>query len=198
MKESGNMSEPSKPAAPAAPFSIVRVFVLVVVVGAIGGGAFLWMEAGNRLKPLVPFTGQVRYKGEPVKDGSVLAQNIDDPLDTAIGPLDSEGRFTLETNGEPGVRLGRHRIAVSALKPGIPPTPLVPAIYVDMDTTPLKIEATENTKTNTATFELEGELSAPPASMLPPGAAGQTPNAADRPESEDGAKDEAAGEAAPK
>ncbi len=186
------MSEPAKPAPPAAGFSVVRVFVLVAAIGAIGGGVFLWMEAGNRPKPLVPFTGQVKYKGEPVKDGSVLAQNIDDPLDTAIGSLDSEGRFTLETNGEPGVRLGRHRIAVSALKPGIPPTPLVPAIYVDTKTSPLKIEATENAETNTATFELEGELPAPPAPMTPPGPAGAPPTSTDRPEAEDAGKEDEA------
>jgi hypothetical protein len=186
------MSEPSKPAAPAAGFSIVRVLMLVVLAGAIGGGAFLWMEAGNRPKPLVPFSGQVKYKGAPVQDGSVLAQNIDDPLDTAIGPLDSEGRFTLETNGEPGVRLGRHRIAVSALKPGIPPTPLVPAVYVDPKTSPLRIEATENPETNTAVFELEGELPEPPAPMVPPAPAGPSPNAADRPATEDGSTAESA------
>lgn len=162
------MSEPMKPALPAAGFSIARVLVLVVAIGAIAGGGYLWMEARNRPKPLVPFTGQVSYKGAPVKDGSVLAQNIDDPTDTAIGPLDSDGRFTLETNGEPGVRLGRHRIAISAMKPGIPPTPLVPAVYVDAKTSPLQIEATENAETNTAVFELEGELPAPAAPMTPP------------------------------
>ncbi|MFO0975889.1 MAG: hypothetical protein U0996_05785 [Planctomycetaceae bacterium] len=169
------MNEPATTAPPApAQFSIARVLVLVVILGAVGGGIFYWMEQQNRPKPLVKFTGQVLYKGAPVTTGTVLAQSLSDRNDMAIGPLDSEGKFSLETNGEPGVRIGRHKVAISATKPTIPPTPLVPANYVQIDSSPLVIEATADVSSNTIIFTLEGELPAesggePPASAQPPG-----------------------------
>lgn len=181
------MNEKASPTqnAPGSGFSVVRVLVLVVIVCSVGGGVFYWMEAQNKPKPLVPFTGTVLYDGKPVTEGSVLAQNVDDRNDAAIGELNEDGTFSLMTNGEPGVRLGKHRVAISALKPGIPPTPLVPAIYVSTNTSPLAIDATDDPSKNTVVFELEGELPAPAQPMGPPG--GAAPGTApDRPAEESG------------
>lgn len=171
------------PVAPGPGFSIARVLMLVVLVGAVGGGVFYWMEAQNKPKPLVPFTGQVFYNGQPVTKGSVLAQNVDDRNDAAIGELNGEGKFSLATNGETGVRLGNHRVAISALKPGIPPTPLVPTVYIDTNTSPLKIEATADPAKNTVVFELEGELPPPPPPMVLPAASSPGQNS-ERPTAE--------------
>ena len=146
----------------------MRVLVLVVILATVGGGVYYWMEQQNRPKPLVKFTGQVFYQGAPVTFGSVLAQNISDRNDMALGPLDSEGKFSLETNGDPGVRIGKHKVAINAMKPTIPPTPLVPAAYVQIDTSPLSIEATADIASNTIVFNLEGELPGGNADSNPP------------------------------
>ncbi len=171
------MNEPATTAPPApAQFSIARVLVLVLILGAVGGGVFYWMEQQNRPKPLVKFTGQVLYKGAPVTTGTVLAQSLSDRNDMAIGPLDAEGKFSLETNGEPGVRIGRHKVAISATKPTIPPTPLVPSQYVQVDTSPLMIEATDDASSNTIVFSLEGELPAESGGEPPAQAPGAESN----------------------
>lgn len=150
------------------PFSIVRVLTLIVAVAAVlGGGYYAWNQAqGPRAK--VAFTGVVTYQGKPVTVGSVMTEVVGDPLDFSIGFLDAEGRFSLETNGEPGASVGRHRVRISSMAPGIPPRPLVPPKYLESATTPLEIEVTTDPKANVVTFELDGELPQPASAGGPP------------------------------
>jgi hypothetical protein len=140
--------------------------MILLVCSLVGGG--FWLLQGELQGPPAkyPFTGQVLFNGKPVTTGSVMTQRIGDNFDAALGFLDAEGRFSLETNGEPGASAGTHKVVISSLAPGIPPRPLVPAIYVDLKTTPLTIEVTSDAAKNTIVFELTGELPPPPA---PPG-----------------------------
>ena len=140
------MSENADSRAAAAPvagsISIVRVLVLLLLAVIVTGGVYvsLFMERGPR--PLYPFSGQVLLNGKPVTVGAVMTQCIDDEYGVGIGELDSEGRFTLNTNGVNGVTEGTHRVAVSSMAPGIPPRPLVPNKYLNQNTTPLTIVVT--------------------------------------------------------
>lgn len=170
------MSENAGSRAPAAPvagsFSIVRVLVLLLLAVIVAGGIYvtLFMESGPR--PMYPFRGQVLLNGQPVTVGAVMTQCVDDEYGVGIGELDSEGRFTLNTNGVDGVTEGTHRVAVSSMAPGIPPRPLVPNKYLNQNTTPLTIVVTSDPAKNNIVLELEGEVEAPPAMQGPPGGGG--------------------------
>lgn len=184
-----------QPAAPASGFSIVRVFVILLVCGGIGGGVWLLQGELQGTPKKYPFTGQVLFQGKPVTTGSVMTQRVGDNFDAALGFLDAEGRFSLETNGAPGASEGTHKVVISSMAPGFPPRPLVPSAYVDLKSTPLTIEVTSDPKQNNIVFELEGELPEAPAAPAaggpggggPPGAggppAGGGPPAADAPQS---------------
>lgn len=164
---------PGSPA-PAAAFSIVRVFIILLVCGGIGGAAWLLQQELQGPRPRYAFTGQVLFQGKPVTTGSVMTQHAEDQFDAALGFLDEEGRFSLDTNGDPGASLGIHKVVISSMAPGIPPRPLVPAVYVDLKTTPLTLQVTSDPAKNKVVFELQGELPAAPAPPAggPPGAGG--------------------------
>ncbi len=159
------------PPAPAAGFSIARVLMILLVCGLIGGGAWLLQNELQGAPAKYAFTGQVLFKGKPVTVGTVMTQRVDDKFDAALGFLDGEGRFSLETNGEPGASAGTHKVVISSMGPGFPPRPLVPAVYVDLKSTPLTIEVTSEPGKNTIVFELEGEVPEAPAAPAggPPG-----------------------------
>lgn len=164
---------------PAGGFSIVRVLVLLGTIGLVtGGGYYVWNQTQGP-RPKVPFTGIVLFEGRPVTTGSVMTEVIGDPLDFSMGYLDQQGRFSLETNGEPGASVGRHKVRISSLAPGIPPRPLVPPKYLETATSPLEIEVTTDPAMNDVVFELDGTIPAPAAGgeapSGPPGGAPPQP-----------------------
>jgi hypothetical protein len=162
-----------QPPAPDAGFSIVRVLMIVLICGGIGGGAWLLVGELQGSPVKYPFKGQVLFNGKPVTTGSVMTERVGDKFDAALGFLDSEGRFSLETNGEPGASAGTHKVIISSMAPGFPPRPLVPSIYVDLKSTPLTLEVTSDPAKNTIVFELQGELpEAPAAPAGGPGGSG--------------------------
>jgi hypothetical protein len=73
--------------------------------------------------PLVPVSGQVSYKGQPLSGGVIVfVPNLErgnrGPLAFAeIGP---DGNFTLTTEGKPGCKAGWHRVTVSCAEAGVP------------------------------------------------------------------------------
>lgn len=153
---------------PTGGFSIVRVLVLVGGIVLVAGGGYYAWETSQADRPKVPFTGVVLFEGRPVTTGSVMTEVIGNPLDFSMGYLDQEGRFSLETNGEPGASVGRHKVRISSLAPGIPPRPLVPPKYLETATSPLEIEVTTDPANNDVVFELEGTIPAPAAAGGPP------------------------------
>ena len=196
-------SENRMPAAGAA-FSVVRVIVIVLIVGAIGVGG--WFVASELQGPRTryKFSGQVMFDGKPVTTGSVMTQHTEDKFDSALGTLDAEGRFSLETNFDPGATEGVHKVVISSMAPGFPPRPLVPVIYTAPGTTPLTINVTSDESQNTVVFNLEGELPAAAAAPAggPPAGAGGPPGAgglpgAGGPPGRPAGEDAPAGEAAP-
>lgn len=162
-------------------FSLVRVLVMLVIAVIVAGAGYGVWAVTSAPKGLVAYTGRVLYQGRPVV-GSVMTQNLDDKFDSAGGNLDAEGRFTLDTNGEPGANVGRHKLVVVSFERGAPPRPLVPAAYTNLGTTPLMIEVTGDVAKNKGEFILEGSApesaagrpapdsspSAPPTSPGPP------------------------------
>jgi len=137
--------------------------MILLICSGIGGGAWLLWGELQGAPAKFPFTGQVLFNGKPVTTGSIMTERVGDKFDAALGFLDSEGRFSLETNGDPGASEGTHKVIISSMAPGFPPRPLVPAIYVDLKSTSLTLEVTSDPSKNTIVFELEGELPEAPA-----------------------------------
>ena len=157
-------------------FSIFRVIRTVVLLGIVAGGSYGIWTSLQTPPTLVQFTGRVVYEGKPVTTGGIATLRLDDQLDSATSALDSEGKFALETNGEPGAYVGRHKVVISSMTPTMPPQPLIPGVYGSMTTTPLVINVSTDPKKNTLEVVLEGSLpgagSTPPrGNALPPAAA---------------------------
>lgn len=156
-------------------FSLLRVVFMVLILGTIGAAGWYLLIREGKPPALVPYTGRVLYQGKPVV-GSVMTQNLDDVFDSAGGNLDEDGRFTLDTNGEPGANVGRHKLAiVSFEKRGAPPRPLVPAAYTNIATTPLMIEVTGDPAMNKGEFILEGSAPEPAAGRPAPDSSPSAP-----------------------
>jgi hypothetical protein len=133
---------------------------MVLVIAVIAGGGYAALQLINPGEAqLVKARGQVLWNGKPVTIGAVMTEHVDDPFQAALGALDKEGRFELDTNGIPGAALGRHKLIVASYEEGgVAPPPLVPSKYVSYNTTPLVIEITSDPEKNVYAINLEGEL----------------------------------------
>ncbi len=158
-------------------FSIFRVIRTVVILGVVAAGSYGIWTSLQTPPTLVQFTGRVVYEGKPVTTGGIATLRLDDQLDSATSALDSEGKFALETNGEPGAYVGRHKVVISSMTPTMPPQPLIPGVYGSMATTPLVINVSTDPKKNTLEVVLEGSL--PGAGSTPPRGNAIPPAAAD-------------------
>lgn len=63
---------------------------------------------------LVDVSGQVMLDGEPLTTGTVVFTADDKPM--AVGDIGEDGRYSLQTGGEPGVLPGDYRVSVSAYR----------------------------------------------------------------------------------
>jgi len=166
---SNNPTAPSPESPASRGFSIVRVLSLVFGIALLAGGGYFIRELTHKPPALVPFTGKIIFQGKPVTVGGLATMRIGDSLDGANAALDSEGRFELRTNGEPGAFAGKHKVVISANTPTMPPSPLVPPMYSSMQTTPLIIEVFDDPTKNTVEWTLEGTIpEPPPAGQAPP------------------------------
>jgi hypothetical protein len=124
-----------------------RVFPLVLVMGGLTLAAGCGKGSG-----LVPVEGRVTLDGKPVKEVIVNFQPINDtPGNGALGSTDPDGRFTLtDARGEAGVYAGEYKVIFypalpAGVKEGDPADVVgvargrnVPAIYLDVNHTPLR------------------------------------------------------------
>ena len=87
---------------------------IYLLVAAIGLGA-CWgcgSAGSSTMAELVPVKGKVTYKGEPVKQGTIIFEP-DGYGRTARGKIQPDGTFVLGTNKEgDGAVRGSHRVAV--------------------------------------------------------------------------------------
>lgn len=134
------------------------VFGTVLAAMVVLGLGFLGYEYwSNRVPTYMKVTGRVMWDGKPVTIGAVLTRHARYPREGAIGGLDSDGKFDLMTNGKDGAVLGTHKIIVASYGMGMGTTPLVPARYLKVETTPLSIEVTDDPSKNHFELEVIGE-----------------------------------------
>lgn len=65
---------------------------------------------------LYPASGEVKYDGKPLADASILF--IPQGGRPSIGTTDASGKYTLTTNGKPGVPAGTYSVTVSKSSSG--------------------------------------------------------------------------------
>lgn len=125
----------------------IPVVLGVVYVAALAFGLDATVQ--HWFKPrLKPATGQIEFKGNPLTSGFVATKYLGGQWNGAVGPLDSEGKFTLETDGIKGAYVGRHKLMVLSMDNSFPPKSVVPGKFSQPDTTPLTIEVTASSETN--------------------------------------------------
>jgi hypothetical protein len=115
----------------------------LVVTGCSGGG--------NDAPPLAPVSGVVKLKGQPLENPVVTFFPEKGP--SGIGVGNPNGEFTIKTNGQNGVAIGKCKVTVTSPTSGgseIPPAdgkemeilkkPQLNAKYSNVDTTDLVVE----------------------------------------------------------
>jgi hypothetical protein len=106
-------------------------------------------------------TGTVTYKGEVLKTGDVTFIPVT-AGPAAMGSIGPDGKYTLQTAGQPGAVPGKYRVAIVAVEvtPGLPEDPnagsrqLIPEKYGSDSTSGLEREVVAD-KENVIDFTLE-------------------------------------------
>lgn len=136
-----------------------RAAVLVVAILA----SLVPTGCGRSGPKMAGVSGTVTYQGKPVPKGTITFQSDDPNGRNAVGSIDPDGSYTLQTEkpGD-GALPGDYRVAISARddevldyippKP-IPPKRLVPEKYENPDTSGLK--ATVKSGRNDIPFDLK-------------------------------------------
>lgn len=133
------------------PFPLLIVLVMLALAVSGCGGA-----KGNNLPKV---TGIVNVDGKPADGAVLLFYPEGGRAATATGTADASGKFTIVTNMEPGIALGRYKVTASWPDPSQRATAedlqrgvskdaadLLGGRYVAPDRTPLTAEVTGTTK----------------------------------------------------
>jgi hypothetical protein len=125
--------------------------------------ALLASQGCERHSPLIPVSGKVTLEGRPLVHGAVSYRPPGDlTLPQPTGPLDSEGRYRLFTDGRLGAPAGEYRVVVFAYDQptagaghrGLPRS-LISDRYHQADTTPLVRQVQPNAPNGAYDLELE-------------------------------------------
>lgn len=126
-----------------------RFFFLAV----LGGLGCLSSGCGGG-SSATPVSGRVTARGQPLTMGHVTFHPNKDKGNTfggvCVGEINSQGQYTLETNGKPGVPPGWYKVTVAATgattedntKPST--ESVVDPTYAVPDITPLEVEVVKN------------------------------------------------------
>jgi len=99
--------------------------------------------------PLARVHGTVSYQGKPLEHGKVVFfPEAGTPGPQAVGTIQSDGTFRMQTIGRDGAAVGRHRVLVHCRQP-LPPESqrqmlaresLIPRRYSVLEESPLRFE----------------------------------------------------------
>jgi hypothetical protein len=82
--------------------SLIGASLIAVLVTGCGGS-----------DGLLPATGTVTYKGQPVEGASVSFQPEGPGAVMGIGTTDASGKYEIHTAGKPGAKPGKHLVAIT-------------------------------------------------------------------------------------
>ena len=121
-----------------------RLLTLIAVVLVVAAGCGARDSLG-----LAPVTGTVTYDGKPLDHGNVVFfPEAGVPGPQAVGAIQSNGTFRMQTIGRDGAAVGRHRVMVHCRRPLRPeeerqmivPESLIPEKYSSESNSPLRFE----------------------------------------------------------
>jgi hypothetical protein len=137
-------------------FRPFHLFLLVGLLALCGCG-------GDSVK-LVPVSGQVIVGKKAATSGSVIFKPDKGQGNTfggePVGEIGADGQYTIQTNGKPGAPVGAYKVLVSLTPPATEDNTKVKAggtgnpTYLHPDTTPLKVQVTENAAPGTYDLKL--------------------------------------------
>jgi hypothetical protein len=81
------------------------------LIAACGLLALVSVGCGDKGPKLYPATGTVTYEGKPLADASILF--VPQGGRPSIGTTDASGKFSMTTNGKPGVPAGTYSVTIS-------------------------------------------------------------------------------------
>lgn len=143
---------------------ILLLLSCALTVGCSGVASDAWSQQRPKV---VPVTGQVLYKGQPI-EGATVAFTSNEGTQGATGKTDADGRFQLTTfELNDGAVLGEHKVKISKVeassswspdaaedvRPQVQQRSLLPARYGDYNTSKLTASVSES-GSNEFTFEL--------------------------------------------
>ncbi len=124
----------------------VRMLLMAVMLGTIVAGG---CGGGSDLS-LAPVYGTVTYQGKPLSHGEVVFTPIEGTVGPqAVGHIQSNGAFRVQTANQSGAIVGQHRITVHCREEGTEeqrrdmnfiPKSLIPAKYSNANTSDLRHE----------------------------------------------------------
>ncbi len=103
----------------------------------------LVLGCGESSQPLVPVTGKVTYRGQPLQNGTIVF--TPDPRrgplgNMAMGEIKADGTYSLRTEKAFGTAPGYYRVTVAVLLGGSVQPSLLPEKYCDPDLSGLTCE----------------------------------------------------------
>ena len=120
------------------------ILIVLCLVGLAWGLGWLEPLIDAASPVLCPVTGTIQYNGKPLTTGFVRTICERGGMLGALGPINADGTFELNTNGVPGAYTGRHRVVVLYMDGGMPPKSLLPEKYTDPRSSPLTIHVSRN------------------------------------------------------
>lgn len=170
--------------------TVFAIVAIVLVGGVSAWAAYVWITGKDGFnwrrftlrdanRELVKYDGQILFNGEPLTSGHVQTYPVaEDGPPGAIGVLDEQGRFTLDTHVKghltSGAYVGEYKLVVEARYPAVagrlaPAEKMLSDEYYDPEKTPLRLTVSADPEQNHHVFRLTGELRKPPPSGRPGG-----------------------------
>jgi hypothetical protein len=122
-----------------------------LLAGCVVALSFAFTGCGSSL---VKVTGKVTIDGQPLTTGNISFAPVESGQ-VAIGTIDGQGNYTMQSGTVPGVAPGKYKVTIVAVEavapvPGQPeaaPKLLTPAKYNNPDTSELTADVSSTQKT---------------------------------------------------
>ena len=130
---------------------LVAAIMLVVPAIVIALLSNLPDEVGQ----LVTCRGTILVNGQPLASGKIITRKADAQSgeSNSTGVIDAHGKFQLTTDGQPGVRVGHHHLAVisDARTGGV----RIPESFRSLESTKLSIDVQPESRFNVFTLNIK-------------------------------------------